>query len=299
MKLEYIVEIDNIAVKDYILYLGLGQNFNKKVKLYGNIFINDVLSKNYFILHIGDKLTLEVFEKANDEIVSSHLPIDIVYCDQYLMVINKPHDISSQPSKKHYEDNIISRVKGYLESKGIDTNIHLVNRLDFQTSGLMVVSLNGTIHHLLTNNVDRMYLCVCDGKFLENLKVEIKIDRLENNNILRCVSDNGKSAKTNVCGLAYDATSDTSLVKCKLYTGRTHQIRLTMKHIGHSLVGDKLYNDKYVNKESNQRLMLHSYYVEFIHPITKEKMVFTSIDDFINQTNFDINTINKEELCQI
>lgn len=294
MKLEYIVQIDNITVKEYILYLGLGQNFNKKVKLYGNIYINGVLSKNYFILHLNDKLTLEVFEKANEEIKDCDKPLDIVYFDQYLMIINKPHNLSSQPSRKHFEDNVIGRVKSFLKKSTLDTNVHLVNRLDYQTSGLMVVSLNGTIHHLLTDKVERRYLCVCEGKYLESSKVNIKIDRKEDNNILRCVKDTGKEAITNVSGLKYDEKTNTSLVRCILETGRTHQIRITMDYLGHSLVGDKLYNKKYIGIDDDSRLMLHSYYVKLLHPITNEELIFTSIDEFLNETNF-----NKEDVCLI
>ena len=150
MQLRFIIEKEDI-VKNFLRRNHISRRLGRKIKWNGNIFINGVESKNWFTLHPGDELIIHFDEEPNSEIVASYLPIEILYEDEYLLIVNKPANLASQPSHKHYYDNLISRIKAYFEEKKINSNIHLVSRLDFSTSGLVLVAKNGFVHHLLMN----------------------------------------------------------------------------------------------------------------------------------------------------
>lgn len=279
MKLEYIVT-HNAILKDYLLEIGLSRKFCRKVKLYGKMFINNDLAKNFFEVKTGDKITIEYEESTNNEIVDTENELNIVYEDEHILVINKKEGLSSQPSKKHYEDNVVSYVKNYFIKQNINTNVHIVNRLDFQTSGLMTIAKDGYTHYLLTKEkiITRKYLALVEGTFNEKSgKIDLPIARIEEGNILREVSDNGKQAIT-LYKVIRESQSQ-SLLDIELLTGRTHQIRVHFSYLGHPLIGDKLYGGK-----NEKRLYLHSYYLSFINPYTNEKIEI--IDPLLNNMNY-------------
>ena len=274
MKLEYIVDKECL-VKEYMQELDLSKRFCKKVKLYGSIKINDIDAKNYFPLKIGDKLTLEYNESENDDIHSCDYPLDIVYEDDDLLVINKPIGLASQPSHKHFENNVVSYVKAYFQKKNINSNVHVVNRLDYQTSGLMVISKNGFMHHELTKDkiITRKYYCVIQGIMDKKEGTIIKgIARECEGSIKRIATDSGQMAITHYKVIAEG--NDKSLVDVLLETGRTHQIRVHFSYLGHPLIGDKLYG------EEDERLLLHCYNLSFNHPKTGELIDLTALPEF-------------------
>lgn len=274
MKLEYIVDRECL-VKEYMQELNLSKRFCKKVKLYGSIKINDIESKNYFTLKVGDKLTLEYNEIENEEIKSFDFPLDIVYEDEDIIVINKPIGLASQPSHKHFENNIVSYVKAYFEKNNIKSNVHVVNRLDYQTSGLMVIAKNGFMHHELTKEkiITRKYYCIIDGIMDEKEGTIIKgIARECEGSIKRIATDDGQLAITHYKVIA--EKDNKSLVDVQLETGRTHQIRVHFNYLGHPLIGDKLYGIE------DERLFLHCYHLSFIHPKTKELIELNVIPEF-------------------
>ncbi len=277
MILKYIVD-EECLVKEYMVKLKLSKRFCKKVKLYGKILINNQEAKNYYPLKIGDELILQYEEELNKEIVSSEFLLDIVYEDDNMLVINKPISLASQPSYKHFEHNVVSYLKKYFEDNNIKSNIHVVNRLDYQTSGLMVIAKNGFTHHELTKEkvIKRKYYCIVHG-ILEQKKGQIVkgIKREEEGSIKRVVSDDGQLAITN-----YEVIKENdsrSLIDVELETGRTHQIRVHFKYLNHPLVGDKLYGLE------DKRLFLHCYNVNFIHPYTKEMINIINVPSFYHE----------------
>ena len=276
MILNYIVEKECL-VKEYMQELNLSKRFCKKVKLYGKILINDVEAKNYYPLKVGDKLALQYDESENDEIVSKDYPIDIQYEDENILVINKPDNLASQPSHKHFEHNVVSYVKKYFEKNNIKSNVHVVNRLDYQTSGLMVIAKNGFTHHELTKDkvITRKYYCIVDG-ILEKKEGKIikGIKREEEGSIKRIASDDGQIAITNYKVIS--ERKNRSLIDVCLETGRTHQIRVHFNFLGHPLIGDKLYG------VSDERLFLHCYNLSFVHPFTKEEINIINKPSFVN-----------------
>lgn len=275
MKLKYIVDEDSV-VKEYILRQGISRKLGRKIKLYGKILINGKEAKNYFEIHKDDVLEIELEEESNPEIPTTNLPIDIIYEDEYFLVINKPTNLSSQPSKKHYEDNLISRVKSYYQNKGIINNIHLVNRLDYGTSGLLIIAKNGYIHYLLSAiEFEKRYLAFVEGILEEKSGViSLPIIRLENSTIKRGVGLNGQEAIT--IFKVIKEYENKSLLELQLVTGRCHQIRVHLSHINHPIIGDKLYGN------SSDELLLHSYFLKFVHPITKEEILLKKLPNWFD-----------------
>ncbi len=269
MKLEYTVTTEEKMLKEFILEMGISQNLAKKIKLYGKMYINDIEAKNYYLVKPNDKVTLIYDEKPNEMIKSIAHNLDILYEDEHLMVINKEKNLASQPSRRHQEDNLISYVKEYFASKGINSNIHLVNRLDFSTSGLLIIAKDGYTHYELTknNNIIRKYLAIVEGCLLPlDGRIEIGIAREEAPSIKRYVSEKGVKAITNYKVIKH--FENDTLVELKLETGRTHQIRLTMSYLNHPVKGDKLYGN------GLDELYLHSYYLKFYHPFLKKWQEF-------------------------
>lgn len=260
MKIDVKVNYDSI-IKEYLLEQKFSKRFCRKVKLYGKMYVNGVLSPNYTKITKGDVITLEYDEGQNDDIVANYFPLQIEYEDEHILIINKPYDLSSQPSRLHYENNVVSYVKKYFEENNINTNVHLVNRLDYQTSGLMTIAKDGYTHFLLTNDnkIERKYYSLLEG-ILEEKEgcINLPIKRKCEHEILREVNPLGKEAIT--LYQVKKETNDKTLVDIKLLTGRTHQIRVHFSYLGHPVIGDKLYGHE------NERLMLQCYYLKFINP---------------------------------
>ncbi len=279
MRVDFKVLHDAI-LKDYILESGVSRRFARKVKLYGKMYINGIEAKNFYEVKNGDIITLEYDEKENDQITLSDKNINIIYEDEHILIINKEHDVASQPSHKHYEDNIVSYVKKYFQDKNINSNIHIVNRLDYQTSGLMIVAKDGYTHHMLTKDghIKRKYLALVLGYMKDNIgKIDLPIARVSEGNIKRMVREDGKRAVT-----LYEVITrenGNTLLDITLLTGRTHQIRVHLSTIGYPLVGDKLYG------EESDRLYLHSYYLSFVNPFKNEEI--TIIDPELNNKYYD------------
>lgn len=282
MILKYIIE-EEIIVKDFLVKMGLSRKTRKKVRVQDIIYINNEKAKNYYLLKKGDILELRFSEKPNEDIFNSTFNFDIKYEDENILIIVKPRDISSQPSKKHLTDNVISSVKQYFFEKGIESNVHIVTRLDYCTSGVMIIAKNGITHYELSKvNITKKYLSEVEGFFEnESGKINKNISRYPAPSIKRYIDENGKIAITQYKVLKKYHNS--SLVEAKLETGRTHQIRLHFSSMGHPIIGDELYG------EGKDFLRLHCYYVSFINPFTKDEIKIYDYPDWIR----------KEDVCQI
>ena len=187
-----------------------------------------------------------------------------------ILVVNKPAGIAVHPSILHYEDSISSGVRFYFDSIGLKKKIRPVNRLDLNTSGLVIFAKCEYIQDCLNKQMQnksfiKEYLALANGIFENKTEtISLPIARKEGSIIERCISSNGQISITH-----YEVLKEYpsySLVKCTLETGRTHQIRVHMSAIGHPLLGDTLYG-KYSNLISRQAL--HCYKLKFIHPINK------------------------------
>lgn len=231
-------------------------------------------------LQTSDVLQLHLVEdKADTSIQPLYVPLDILYEDDDFVVINKPANMPIHPSINHHEGTLANGLLYYFAEKGENFTFRCINRLDRDTSGLTIVAKHLLSAGILSRQVSRKdikrsYRAICQGKISESGTIDAPIARAHNSTIERCVDfETGEHAVTHYKRIAYDAEKNLSLVELHLETGRTHQIRVHLKHIGHPIIGDFLYNPDftYCNRQA-----LHSYSLSFTHPITKKKMHFAS-----------------------
>lgn len=240
------------------------------------ILLNGEWGRVRDILHTDDKLTIQLIEDASSEnIVPVNLPLHIVYEDEDILIINKPADMPIHPSQGNYDNTLANAVAYYYQQKAESFTYRCINRLDRDTTGLLIIAKHMYSASLLSNmvanrEIHREYLAIATGEVLESGTIIAPIGRVDGSTIERHIDEsNGEYACTHYKCLDYN--NGYSLVSLKLETGRTHQIRVHMKHIGHPLPGDFLYNQDY---SVIKRQALHSHKLNFKHPITGENMEF-------------------------
>ena len=249
-----------------------------KLKKYKKIYLNGKETYTKQKVTSGDVVSFVLdFDEDNSNIVPSNIPLDIIYEDEYLLILNKPAEIAIHPSILHYDNSLSNGVKFYFDKIKLNKKIRIVNRLDRNTSGIVIFAKNEYIQECLikqmkTKELKKEYLAIVCG-ILENSSgtLNFPIARKEGSIIERCVNPNGDPAITH-----YDVLktfNNLSLVHIVLETGRTHQIRVHFSHIKHPVLGDTLYGNA---SDLIDRQALHSYKLTFTHPITKNKMTITA-----------------------
>lgn len=240
------------------------------------ILLNGVWGRVRDILHTDDILTIQLIEtECSENIVATNLPLDIVYEDEDILVINKAADTPIHPSQGNYDNTLANAVAYYFAQKNEPYTYRCINRLDRDTTGLLILAKHMYSASLLSDMVQkhrihREYLAVATGTTPAEGTILAPIGRVDGSTIERCVDEvNGEYACTHYKTLL--SKNGYSLVSLKLDTGRTHQIRVHMKHIGHPLPGDFLYNPDY---SVIGRQALHSHRLRFLHPITGVPMEF-------------------------
>lgn len=228
----------------------------------------------------NDVITVNLdLPEDNSNIVSTFIPLDILYEDNWLLILNKPAGIAVHPSLLHYDNSLSNGVKYYFDSINLEKKIRPINRLDYNTSGIVLFAKSEYIQEMLNkqmqdNQFKKEYLCLVDGILKKKSGIlNFPIARKDGSIIERCVSSDGKPSITKYSILEEFENQNFSLVKCILETGRTHQIRVHFTYIGHPLIGDTLYGNSstLINRQA-----LHSYKVSFIHPIIKKELTIIS-----------------------
>ena len=282
-KLEYIIpkEFHNKTIEQFLH----AQDFPHQAivqlkKTEEGILRNQVWAYVNERLSTGDCLSLYLVEPVETTTIQPiPMELPIVYEDEDLLILDKPANMPIHPSMNHHEGTLANGLLHYYQNQGQNFTFRCINRLDRDTSGLTIVAkhlLSGGIlsRMVMQREISRTYRAIVQGKTFEADTIDAPIGRVNNSTIERGVDYvNGERAITHYKLLAYDETKDLSLIELKLETGRTHQIRVHMKHIGHPIIGDFLYNPDY---QYCNRQALHSASLEFLHPITKEKMHFAS-----------------------
>ena len=196
----------------------------------------------------------------------------VYYEDEFLLVINKPAGMLVHPTVKEDGGTLYNFVKRYYEAHNIESGLHPVSRLDRNTSGLVVFAKLPQLQYLFGGNhqkLKRYYLAIVHGNITPpDGTVDAPIGRMENSIIMHQVTPDGKKAVTHYHTLK--TYQNRSLIELNLETGRTHQIRVHMSHIGHPLLGDDLYGGK---RDLIMRHALHAYKLQFIHPFTHEEII--------------------------
>lgn len=268
------------------------QNLIDLKKMPESILINDVWEHVNYILQPSDilKICLEESE-SSPKIPPVELPLDIVYEDEDLLVINKPADMPIHPSMNNYENSLANAVAWHYHQQNIPFVFRCINRLDRNTSGLTLIAKHGISANILSRmvasrQIHREYLAIVVDKYLSDMGIiHAPIGRKEGSSIERTVDFiNGNRAVTQYQVLGRE--NGYALTALRLETGRTHQIRVHMKYMKCPLVGDSLYNSaeasylaSLTEGETDARLLkrqaLHSAKLEFLHPITKKPLCFS------------------------
>ncbi|KGR80549.1 RluA family pseudouridine synthase [Ureibacillus manganicus] len=248
----------------------------------GNILVNGEEKTVRYKLKKDDEITI-VFpkEEVSDGLIPEKGKLDIIFEDDAFLIINKPAFMNTIPSREHPTGSLANFVCGYFLEKGIHSTVHIVTRLDRDTSGIVCIAKHSHVHHLMgvqqkQQQIDKQYEAIVHGHVTESeLSIIAPIGRKETSIIEREVRDSGQYAHTDVKVLqkGFCNGEPISHVRLQLHTGRTHQIRVHMAHIGHPLVGDDLYGG---SRELFERQALHCVFLEFIHPLTEHKINFSS-----------------------
>ena len=239
------------------------------------VLVNGKPVNNNYKVRENDDISVNIVEEKK-EIKPQDIKLDIVYEDDYLMIINKESGMVVHPAAGHFSDTLVNALAFYLHIDDL-YNIRpgIVHRLDKDTSGLMVVAKDDSTLELLSKmikekKVKRHYLALVQGRIMHSSgKIDAPIGRDPHNRQRQAIVDGAKSSVTNFKVLK--RFKNATLEECELETGRTHQIRVHMKYIGHPIVNDPVYSNK---KASDFGQMLHSKSIEFIHPITGKHIYF-------------------------
>ena len=277
MKLAYVNSSKYSNVKEVLkAEFSMSDRLLLKLKKLDKIYLNgNVTSVNHPVLE-NDLIECYLnYEEDNSNIVPTEMPLNIIYEDEAYIVVNKPAGIPVHPSMDHYTDSLSNGIAFYFSQIGLKKKIRPVNRLDKDTSGIVIFAKIEYIQECLVRQMKskefiKKYIAVVTGS-LDNLEgtINAPIARKEGSIIERCVSETGDIAITHYKVLK--RKTDFDIVECILETGRTHQIRVHFAYLGHSLLGDTLYvtSSNLINRQA-----LHAYEVEFTHPLSKKKVKY-------------------------
>lgn len=280
--MKFLVEEGNVRIDKYLMEkTGLSRSHFQKLIDNEKVLVNGKNVKASYSVKDNDEIEVMEFEEVCD-IVAEDIPLDIVYEDEYLLVVNKPSGMVVHPANGNYTGTLVNALMYHcnnLSSVNGDVRPGIVHRIDADTSGLLLVAKNDMVHNDLAKQISeksvvRKYVCLVQGVILEDrAMIDAPIGRDSKNRKKMCVtSDNSKDAVTHIRVL--ERYPKATLIECRLETGRTHQIRVHMEYIKHPVVNDPVYGfNRMDDLEFGQ--MLHAKEIGFIHPVTKEFMDFT------------------------
>lgn len=280
--MNFVVDEGNIRIDKYLMEkTGLSRSHFQKLIDNEKVLVNGKIIKASYSVKENDLIEIMELEESCD-IVAENIPLDIVYEDDYLLVVNKPSGMVVHPANGNYSQTLVNALMYHCNSLSkVNGNVRpgIVHRIDADTSGLLLVAKNDIVHNDLAKQISeksvvRKYVCLVQGVILEDrATIDAPIGRDSKNRKKMCVTgDNSKDAVTHIRVL--ERYPKATLIECRLETGRTHQIRVHMEYIKHPVVNDPVYGYKRMDdKEFGQ--MLHAKEIGFVHPVTKEFMDFT------------------------
>lgn len=281
-RLTYKVQQENIRLRTFLADRQISKRTLTAIKYGGGqLSVNGIERDVRYHLHQGDEVeVLFPPEEVSGGLVPEDGELDILYEDEAVLILNKPAGQSTIPSRDHRSGSVANVVAGKFLRERIPATVHVVTRLDRNTSGLLCIAKNRHIHHLLSmqlaTDFRREYIAIVEGRLEHSdLLIEEPIGRKEDSIIERTVRPDGQEARTDVSVISLHEAGDSELtaVNIRLRTGRTHQIRVHMQWVGHPLAGDDLYGG---SRKLIGRQALHCSTLEFIHPMTEERCKFGS-----------------------
>lgn len=287
---------------DVFLAEKLGFTRSKTQKLIEGGFItkNGAPIRAKDLTALGDEFLVEIPEPKGIEVKPVDIPLDVIYQDGDVAVINKQQGLTVHQGSGTGDDTLVNALLYHLDSlSGINGVIRpgIVHRIDKDTSGLLVVAKNDEAHLSLSKQIEsktckRIYIALLEGNVKEDSgRIETFISRSTKNRTMMAVSSSGRRAATNFKVL--ERVNGYTLCEFSLETGRTHQIRVHSKYMGHPVVGDNVYG--YKNQKFNlQGQLLHAYKLSFVHPSTKKEVTFTAplpdyFSNLIKKLGFNFN----------
>ena len=280
MKLTYVVTNSDESIKQILKNkFNMSDRFILKLKSSNSIYINGVPVFINYNIQVNDILTIieNSKEDSSNIVPNSNIKLNILYEDDFLLIVDKPSNLPVHPSILHYEDSLSNAVKYYFDKIDLYKKIRPVNRLDKDTSGIVIFAKNEYIQECLVkqmkqNVFKKKYLAVLSGILEKDSgTISAPIARKNDSIIEREIREDGDLAISHFKVL--ERFNNMTLVEYTLETGRTHQLRVHSKYIGHPIVGDSLYG---LQSPLISRQALHAYEVSFVHPINKEKMLIHS-----------------------
>ncbi len=291
---------------DKFLSEKLGESRNQIEQLIKKEYVkvdSKIITKTGYKLKENQEILVELPEVEESISFDVDFDVEVIYEDEHILVINKPYNLVVHPAASVKEPTLVD----WLKTKNISLSTisgeerhGIVHRLDKGTSGVMVVAKTNEAHVNLSKQLEdktmgRYYLAIIDLPLKDNIVINRPIARNPNNRLKMGIVENGKNAKTAFAKLDISKDEKYELICCKLFTGRTHQIRVHLNSINRHILGDNLYGFKGELNKIN-RFYLHAFNLYLIHPITNEKMDFKAnitndINEFLNE-NFNMETIN-------
>lgn len=297
--LTYQIHSDAQTVKQFLSAQGFSrQTIITLKKQSESILVNEIRVPVNHVLYYGDTLTITLSEiHSSEKILPISLPLNIVYEDEDILVLNKPADMPIHPSLNNYENTLANGVAFYYQTQNSPFVFRCINRLDRDTTGLTIIAKNRLSAGILSEQmsrreISREYIAIVDGIGLpEHGTVNAPIARADGSTIERCVDNrNGEHAVTHYQVEKINPSRNLTQIRLRLETGRTHQIRVHMAYIGYPLAGDFLYNPSVTTSATGKstdneavtcpdaytisRQALHAQKLSFTHPITGEHLVF-------------------------
>lgn len=249
----------------------------------GKCLVNNKPAKASQKVNLNDEISIEIPEAKPLEVKAEPIPLDIIYEDDDILIINKPQGLVVHPSLGHYEGTLVNAIMYHCDNlSGINGVMRpgIIHRIDKETSGLLCIAKNDNAHKFLSeqlkeHTMNREYIALCKGVIKEaNGVIDLPIGRNKTDRKKMGVDKvNGKPAVTYFH--VEERFLNHTLISCKLKTGRTHQIRVHMAYIGYPIEGDKVYSRR-ANKVYNDGQLLHAYRLTLIHPSTKKEMTFNA-----------------------
>lgn len=273
------VEKNDIRIDSYLKdNIDFSRSKIQKLIKQGKVFLNGKVISSSTLVHQGDVIDIDDTMEYDTSLKKEDIPLDIVYEDDYLIIINKPSGMVVHPAPGHYSSTLVNALLGRFSLSNKDElRPGIVHRIDKDTSGLLIVAKTDEVHDILSRMIkdkliERKYIALVDGVIPhETGTIDAPIGRDIKNRQKMMVTDiNGKDSVTHFKVLK--RYTNHTLIECKLDTGRTHQIRVHMAYIGYPIVNDPVYGRGKKTTEFGQ--LLHSYSIKFIHPITKEELYF-------------------------
>ena len=266
---------ENRRIYDFLIYQGFSaKNIIYLKKLPQSILLNEIPVYVNKTLAVGDELCIRIFDDSSSAIEPIPFDLSILYEDEDLLIVNKPWGMPAIPSMYHHADSLANAVCAYFAASKQNFVYRPVNRLDKNTSGLMLIAKHAVSAAMLSTlgakgGISKTYLAIASGTLPPQGAIDAPIARRDDSLIERCVDfEKGSRALTHYRVL--EQKENYALVSIRLETGRTHQIRVHFSHIGHPLAGDDLYGG---NLTHMTRHALHAESMSFTQPLTKKKIV--------------------------